>query len=99
MNHLAITRCASAHEPALTVRHILERGVKQAPKQEIVYADRVRMTYATLAERVNRLASARARQGGEPGNTVAVMDWDSHRYLEAFFAVPMMGAVLHTVNV
>jgi fatty-acyl-CoA synthase len=27
------------------------------------------------------------------------MDWDSHRYLEAFFAVPMMGAVLQTVNV
>jgi acyl-CoA synthetase (AMP-forming)/AMP-acid ligase II len=30
---------------------------------------------------------------------VAVMDWDSHRYLEAYFAVPMMGAVLQTVNV
>ena len=28
-----------------------------------------------------------------------MMDWDSHRYLECFFAVPMMGAVLHTVNV
>jgi fatty-acyl-CoA synthase len=28
-----------------------------------------------------------------------VMDWDSHRYLECFFAVPMMGAVLHTINV
>ena len=27
------------------------------------------------------------------------MDWDTHRYFEAFFAVPMMGAVLHTVNV
>jgi fatty-acyl-CoA synthase len=34
-----------------------------------------------------------------PGDTVAVMDWDSHRYLECFFAVPMLGAVLHTVNV
>ena len=31
--------------------------------------------------------------------TVAMMDWDSHRYLEAYFAVPMMGAVLQTVNV
>src|SRR3546814_17800786 len=31
--------------------------------------------------------------------TVAVMDWDSHRYLEAYFAVPMIGAVLQTVNV
>jgi len=28
-----------------------------------------------------------------------MMDWDSHRYLECFFAVPMMGAVLQTVYV
>ncbi|MEN8687612.1 MAG: fatty acid--CoA ligase, partial [Desulfuromonadales bacterium] len=35
----------------------------------------------------------------KPGDTVAVMDWDSHRYLECFFAVPMIGAVLHTINV
>ena len=34
-----------------------------------------------------------------PGDTVGVMDWDSHRFLEAFFAIPMMGAVLQTVNV
>jgi len=99
MNHLAISRTKSAHDTSLTIRHILERGVAQAPKQEIVYADRVRMTYATLAQRVNRLASALSALGVTPGKTVAVMDWDSHRYLEAFFAVPMMGAVLHTVNV
>jgi fatty-acyl-CoA synthase len=37
--------------------------------------------------------------GVGPGSTVAVMDWDSHRYLECFFAVPMMGAVLHTINI
>ncbi len=48
---------------------------------------------------MRRLASALAKLGVKPGNTVAVMDWDSHRYLEAFFAVPMMGAVLHTVNI
>ena len=49
---------------------------------------------------MRRLAVARSRTlGVAPGNTVAVMDWDSHRYLECFFAVPMMGAVLHTVNV
>ena len=33
------------------------------------------------------------------GDTVAVMDWDSHRYLESYFAVPMMGSVLFNVNV
>jgi fatty-acyl-CoA synthase len=36
--------------------------------------------------------------GIKPGDTVAIMDWDSHRYLEYLFAVPMMGAVLHTAN-
>ena len=57
-------------------------------------------TYTTLGERVHRLASARStRWASSPGATVAMMDWDSHRYLECFFAVPMMGAVLHTVNV
>ena len=39
------------------------------------------------------------RWASSPGATVAMMDWDSHRYLECFFAVPMMGAVLHTVNI
>ena len=37
--------------------------------------------------------------GVRPGDTVGVMDWDTHRFLEAFFAVPMMGAILQTVNV
>ena len=34
-----------------------------------------------------------------PGDTVGVLDWDSNRFLEAFFAIPMMGAILQTVNV
>ena len=34
-----------------------------------------------------------------PGDTVGVMDWDTHRFLEAVFAIPMMGAILQTVNV
>src|SRR5262249_43976882 len=45
------------------------------------------------------LASGLASLGVQAGDTVGVMDWDTHRYLECFFAVPMMGAVLHTINV
>jgi fatty-acyl-CoA synthase len=99
MNPHAIARTPAAHDAPLTIGQILARGVASAPTQEIVYADRRRYTYKTLAERVNRLASALAALGVTPGATVAIMDWDSHRYLECFFAVPMMGAVLHTVNV
>jgi fatty-acyl-CoA synthase len=99
MKELAIARTPSACEPPLSIGQILTYGVAKAPAQEIVYGDSRRHTYTTLAERVGRLASGLADLGVVPGSTVAVMDWDSHRYLECFFAVPMMGAVLHTVNV
>jgi len=99
MKSHAIIRTPSAHDAPLSIGQILDRGLAAAPAQEIVYADRLRYTYTTLGERVRRLASALAGLGVKPGSTVAIMDWDSHRYLECFFAVPMMGAVLHTVNV
>jgi len=70
-----------------------------APDQEIVYRRQVRHDYHRFRERVHRLAAALTRMGVKQGDTVAVMDWDSHRYLECFFAVPMIGAVLHTINV
>jgi len=98
MNDFSIPRTRSANEPQLTIGGILDHGVACA-HGEIVYADRARYTYAALRERVGRLASALARLGVRPGDTVGVMDWDTHRYLECFFAVPMMGAVLHTINV
>jgi len=99
MTDLLIVRTPSAHAAPLSIGQILAHGVARAPSQEIVYGNRLRYTYRALAERVQRLASSLATLGVKPGDTVAVMDWDSHRYLECFFAVPMMGAVLHTVNV
>jgi fatty-acyl-CoA synthase len=98
MTNLAIQRTPSAYDAPLSIGQIRDHGVAKSPQQEIVYGNR-RHSYATFAERVRRLASALAKLGVVPGNTVAVMDWDSHRYLECFFAVPMMGAVLHTVNI
>jgi len=70
-----------------------------APAQEITYQGKLRYTYRTLNERIGRLANVLTGLGVESGQTVAMMDWDSHRYLECFFAVPMMGAILQTVNV
>ncbi|HEY2907114.1 MAG TPA: fatty acid--CoA ligase [Vicinamibacterales bacterium] len=99
MKNLAITRTASAHDAPLSIGQILAHGVAKAPTQHIVYGDRLRHTYTSLSERVSRLSSALSALGVAPGSTVAMMDWDSHRYLECFFAVPMMGAVLHTVNI
>jgi len=97
-SNLTIQRTPSAVEPPLVINRILEAGVQKAPAQTITYGDRD-FTYREFEERVHRLAGALAAQGIKPGDTVAVMDWDTNRYLEAFFAIPMMGAVLHTVNV
>lgn len=92
-------RAPDAYAYPLLIRHLLHTPLATAPEQEIVYRDRSRYTYVTLNSRIAKLASALAGLGVEPGMTVAVMDWDSHRYLECFFAIPMMGAVLQTVNI
>ncbi|MCF8111119.1 MAG: fatty acid--CoA ligase [Desulfobacteraceae bacterium] len=89
----------SAYNYQLLIKHILRTPLIYSPGQEIVYRDFHRYTYKDLAKRVARLANALAGLGVKPGQTVAVMDWDSHRYLECFFAIPMMGAVLHTINI
>ena len=90
---------ASANRYPLLIKQLLLTPLATVPDQEITYQGKVRYTYRTLRERIGRLANALAGLGVESGQTVAMMDWDSHRYLEAFFAVPMMGAILQTVNV
>jgi fatty-acyl-CoA synthase len=95
----AIAGAQSAYNYPLLIKHLWHAPLLQAPDQEIVYRDLRRFTYRELRERVGRLASALAGVGVRPGDTVGVLDWDSNRFLEAFFAVPMMGAVLQTVNV
>lgn len=94
-----IDRTTSAHYHSLLIKNLLDNPVRQFPDQEVVYGDFKRQTYRETRERIGRLASGLAGLGVKRGDTVAVMDWDSHRYMECFFAVPMMGAVLHTINV
>ncbi|ABB30501.1 AMP-dependent synthetase and ligase [Geobacter metallireducens RCH3] len=99
MSDPLIPRTPSAYDYPLLIKNLLFCPVVDNPDQEIVYRDLYRGTYRGLRERVRRLASVLTGLGVKPGDTVAVMDWDSHRYLELFFAVPMIGAVLHTINV
>jgi len=98
MSDALISRTPSAYEYPLLIKNLLFCPVVDAPDQEIVYRNH-RFTYRDLRQRVAQLANALTRLGIKRGDTVAVMDWDSHRYLECFFAVPMIGAVLHTINV
>jgi acyl-CoA synthetase (AMP-forming)/AMP-acid ligase II len=89
---------SSAYHYPLLVKHLLHYPLAHSPDQEIVYRDSRRHTYRTFRERVGRLASGLSQIGVRQGEVVAVLDWDSHRYHECYFAVPMMGAVLQTVN-
>lgn len=89
----------SAYQYPLLIKQLWHTPHQQAPDQEIVYRDKRRLTYRQLRERVGRLSSSLARLGVVAGDTVGVLDWDSNRFLEAYFAVPMMGAVLQTVNI
>ena len=82
----------------LLIKHILESARFLSPDQEIVYRDKMRYNYVTLIERIHKLAFAMENLGVRKGDTVCVFDYDSHRYLECYFAIPMMGAVLHTQN-
>ncbi|KPG92017.1 long-chain fatty acid--CoA ligase [Pseudomonas sp. RIT-PI-q] len=88
-----------AYAYPLLIKQLLLSGVRYEPGREIVYADKLRYSYQTLNQRIRRLANALTAAGVKAGDTVALLDWDSHRYLECFFAVPMIGAVLHTVNI
>jgi len=85
------------HYP-LIIKKLLNTPLIYSPDQEIVYDDKNRYTYRTLNERINRLANGLNTLGVTEGDIVAVFDYDSHRYLECFFAIPMMGAVLQTIN-
>ncbi|MBU0970483.1 MAG: fatty acid--CoA ligase [Proteobacteria bacterium] len=89
----------SAHQYPLLIKQLLKPALVHSPEKEIIYRDKVRYNYVTLSKRIGKLANALGDLGVKQGDTVAVMDWDSHRYLECFFAVPMIGAVLHTINI
>ncbi len=84
---------------ALLIRDLLHRARRWAPLETVTYRNLRTLTYAELLARMERLGGLLRDLGVKPGDRVGVLDWDSHRYLELFFAVPMTGAAIHTVNV
>jgi len=93
------THASSAYSYPLLIRQLWHSPMACNPDEEIVSGTQRRFSYHELQARVGRLASGLTSIGVRPGDTIAVMDWDNHRYLECFFAVPMIAAVLHTINV
>src|SRR6266487_4053905 len=86
----------------LTLTAIFRRAERIFPRRSIVTrrADRSihRYTFGDFAARTRRLASALQHLGIRPGDRVATLAWNNYQHLEAYFAIPMAGGVLHTLN-
>ncbi|HYB14997.1 MAG TPA: long-chain fatty acid--CoA ligase [Streptosporangiaceae bacterium] len=86
----------------LTIRHILEHGRALYADSEVVTCEAGgarRIEFMTLANRAEQLAAALRRLGVEPGDRVATFAWNNQEHQEAYFAIPCMGAVMHTLNI
>ena len=86
----------------LTVTSIMRYGTKAFRDKEVLTntGDGVRReTYGEVARRAARLANALRRLGTDGDQRVATFMWNNAEHLEAYLAVPSMGAVLHTLNI
>jgi fatty-acyl-CoA synthase len=85
----------------LTLQHVLWRMEHLHQQKEVVTKrdqGMHRTTNGQMVPRINRLAGALKRLGVKPGDRVATLAWNNYRHLELYYAVPCMGAVLHTLN-
>jgi fatty-acyl-CoA synthase len=86
----------------LTLLQVFERAGRYFAGTEIVTRrpDKSihRTTYRDVHRRTQQLANALVRLGVKPGERVATLAWNGARHLEAYFAIPLTGAVLHTLN-
>ncbi|MCI0765150.1 long-chain fatty acid--CoA ligase [Bacillus sp. TL12] len=86
----------------LTISSMIERAEKLFPKKEIVSRTHdtiTTLTYKQLGERTRRLSSALKKLGIKEGERVGTLAWNHHRHVEAYFAIPGIGSVLHTINI
>ena len=93
-----VPSASKAFKFPLLIKNILAYSTMIEPTNEIVYKDQVIYNYFELNRRVRKQANVFKKLGLNGGQTIAVLDYDSHRYLECFFGIPMTGNVLHTIN-
>jgi fatty-acyl-CoA synthase len=86
----------------LTFRPFLRRAAHLFPEKEVVSrtaSDTTRYTYGDVGDRVRALAAGLSTLGVAPGDWVGTLGWNHRRHYEPYFAVPLMGAQVHTINV
>src|SRR5258708_3764982 len=86
----------------LTLSAIFRRAEALYGPEEIVARNAEksihRYHFSDWADRARRLASAFESLGLKPGDRIATLAWNHGAHLEAYFAIPLMGGVLHTLN-
>jgi fatty-acyl-CoA synthase len=87
----------------LTLHHIRRRMRSCTPEAQVTTltptGEVARASFEQVSERVDRLARALGRLGIEPGDRVGTFAWNNQRHFELYFAIPCVGAVLHTLNI
>ncbi|MEH7126084.1 long-chain fatty acid--CoA ligase [Bacillus sp. JJ1773] len=86
----------------LTMTQMIKRAERFFPKKQVVSRTASgiqRFTYKQIADRTRRLAESLQKLGVERGDKIGTLAWNHHRHLEAYFAIPCSGAVLHTINI
>src|SRR3954470_5964430 len=87
-----------ANYQPLTPLQFLERAAAVYPEHPAIIHGNAKVSYATFYARCRRLASALAQRGIGRNDTVSVMLSNTPAMLEAHYGIPMLGAVLHTIN-
>jgi fatty-acyl-CoA synthase len=87
----------------LTLHHIRRRMRACSPGAQVVTLTPTgevrRASFEEVSQRIDRLARALARLGVEQGDCVGTFAWNNQRHFELYFAIPCVGAVLHTLNI
>ncbi len=85
----------------LTITSLMKHGARLFAASEVITwqgAAARHSTYAQVYERAARLANVLAGMGIKAGDRVGTLAWNNQEHLEAYLAIPCMGAVLHTLN-
>jgi fatty-acyl-CoA synthase len=87
----------------LTLHHIRRRMKTCSPEATVTTLSEpgvvARATFAETSARIDRLARVLAGLGVEPGQRIGTFAWNNQRHFELYFAIPCVGAVLHTLNI
>jgi fatty-acyl-CoA synthase len=87
----------------LTLHHMRRRLATCSPQAQVLTLSEPgvveRRTFAESSERIDSLARALGALGVEQGQRVGTFAWNNQRHFELYFAIPCIGAVLHTLNI